>query len=421
MIFLQNARARLASVLEEIGRLKQSEFPYSHPLDALTLIENRFKEHQAALFDKTLEEAKEEKILNLCRQSLQELHKYVPILGFLLRATNIRNAFEMHGPLQRLAEKILGSDIKLIVSSEWEFSPFVYRAITGLGNFVLIGFPASESPNPLLSPIAAHELGHSVWERNDFAHQFDDEIKTGIFKEIVDNRWDDYSRFYPQYSKNDVQGANLFAPRTVLPAHTWAMLQIEEMFCDFLGLQIFAESYLYAFAHIASPGGSGQRSLRYPNIKRRISHLVDAAEKLNITAPEEYRRGFLQEREPDDPLTSLLVSVADTISASLAEKLIGLVQEVTHDRIHVRNAEIVEKIALSFREYVVPIKETTSLTDIVNAGWKCNMYKSLWEDVLQIKGREEEEFLKNRERVLCDIMLKSMEITEVYERLSRIS
>jgi len=78
----------------------------------------------------------------------------------------------------------MGAQTKLIVSSEWEFSPFVYRSITGFPGFVLIGLPATESSNPLVIPLAGHELGHSVWERNKLAGYFNSRIRQSILKEV---------------------------------------------------------------------------------------------------------------------------------------------------------------------------------------------------------------------------------------------
>jgi len=421
MLTLQNARARVVAVLEEIERLKQSEFPYDFPLDALNLLETRFRLHQGVLA-KTSDDSPTSAIRNVCRDSLRELHVYVPVLGFLLRATNVRNAFESHAAFQRLAKKLMGDDTKLIVSSEWEFSPFVYRAIAGLGGFVLIGLPAPESSNPLLLPLAGHELGHSIWEYSGLFSDYDKLISDGVLEDLIDNRWEDYSRLYPQYTKDEVQGTDMFAPSTIRPAYTWAMLQIEEMFCDFFGLRAFGESFLHAFAYLLSPGTSGQRSLAYPNIKRRVSYLALAASELGLSVPAAYESAFIQEIEPADPTTALLVSIADTVSASHVKDMIISVKEFADDKgIPETDGSKVASICESFAEWVVPIREPASLIDIVNAGWECYMNEHLWERVPQIIGTEEEDFAKNKERVLRDIMLKSMEIAEVYERLEKSS
>lgn len=420
MSILQDARARVTAVLQEIDRLKQGEFPYTHPRDALVLLETRFKWLQSVL-QKTSADMPKETVRNVCRDSLRELSVYLPILGFILRATNVRNAFEAHYPLQRLTYSVMGTDAKLIVSSEWEFSPFVYRASAGpLSGFVLIGLPAPESSNPLLIPLAGHELGHSIWEHKRYSTQYEKQIEKGISKELIDNKWRDYEALDKHYSKEEIESGDMFAQRSLRPAYTWALLQIEEMFCDFFGVRLFAESFLYAFAYLLSPGTSGQRSLRYPNITRRVSHIVRAAKVLGVDVEAEYESSFEKESEPDDPAAALLVSLADAVSASFVEELIELAKDFANKYdVPKKNLDRVKDISNSFRTCVVPIRKSESLVDIMNAGWECNMDEGLWKDVLQIKGIDKEDTGKNRHRILREIILKSMEIAEIYERLEK--
>ena len=154
------SRDRIKSVLDSIRQLKASEFPYSDSKDALCRIEQLF-ENTLQRLDAT--DADPEYIRQLCSISLRHLFIYVPKLGFILRSTNVRNAFETFGPVRDIARKALGPEIRLLLSSEWAFSPMVYHQIGALPGFVLIGLPASESSNPLLIPLCGHELGHAVW------------------------------------------------------------------------------------------------------------------------------------------------------------------------------------------------------------------------------------------------------------------
>lgn len=423
MSLLQDAQGRIAAVLDEIERLRQSEFPYTHPSDALSLLESIFRARQAVL-EKASPDLKEATLHNVCSQSLRESHVYVPILGFLLRATNVRNGFEAHGPLQRLAKKLMGTNTKLILSSEWEFSPFVYRAITGLRGFVLIGLPAPESSNPLLLPLAGHELGHAVWEHERMALKYDRKIWDGVLDALLENRWDAYAHLH-LHTKEDVERSrspDVFVGLTWRPAYTWALLQIEEMFSDFLGLRLFGESFLYAFAYLLSPGVSGQRSVGYPEIKRRVSHIVQAAKMMGVEVPVDYASTFDGETEPTDPTTSLLVGLADEVSASLEQELIQLAMELADTKqIPKKTKNTVEAIATAFRKWVVPARMSASLVDVLNAGWECNRDENLWNDIPQITGNKTEDFEKNRNRVLRDIMFKSMEVAEIHERLGGAS
>ena len=411
MSTIENGRKRIAAVLEEIDRLRQSEFPYPHPRDALELLGEWFKNLQSILEKAVL--VTPDVINNACSMSLYELVVYVPILGFILRSTNVRNAFETYAPLLRLARSLLGNETKLIVSSEWEFSPFVYRSITRLHGFVLIGLPAPELANPLLIPLAGHELGHSLWELEDLSSRFINKIRDGILHELTTKRWSEYSKLFPHFKEQDLTGNNLFARQTWMPAYTWALFQTEEIFCDFWGLELFAESYLHAFAYLVSPGITGQRSLVYPNITRRVSHLVNAAQAMSVSVPKGFASDFIPENEPSEHVTKLLVSVADDVSASLELDLIDLAKELALQKAAPkRNGDNVSGICDEFRRRVVPMSNKQYLTDITNAGWNCFLDPDLWKDFSQIRPGD-------RDRILKDLMLKSMEVTEVYERLEK--
>jgi len=410
-MMIDYSRKRVAGVLAEIDRLKQSEFPYTHPRDAMELLDKMFKNAQSVL--KKVSPTASASAYEACSNSLYLLYIYVPILGFLLRSTNVRNAFEAYAPLLRLARSIMGADTKLIVSSEWEFSPFVYRAITYLPGFVLIGLPAPESSNPLLVPLAGHELGHSVWETEGFSAKFKKQITDGILDELKNKRWNEYSSLYPQYKKSDFLDKPLLTRPTWTPAYTWALLQTEEMFCDFFGLRLFAESYFHAFAYLVSPCTSGQRPVQYPNITRRVTHLVEAAKIMHVDVPPEFESSFLTEAEPNEPATSLLVSIADQVSASLVTELIKLAQDFANEKaVPTRDSTQVLHIYDRFHKNIVPTSTPQSLVDILNAGWKCDLDPDFWANVPQIKPED-------WNRILGDLILKSMEISEVHKRLEK--
>ncbi len=408
---INHARKRVATVLEEIDRLKQSEFPYKHSSDALDLLAEIFKEHQRKL-ERISQDISPDTTDTACSNSLRELINYVPILGFILRSTNVRNAFEVYAPLLRLARSIIRDDTKLIVSSEWVFYPVVYLAKGVLNGFVLVGLPAPESANPLLIPLAGHELGHSVWETNKFETSFKDKIVDGVLKELKENRWGEYTLLYPQYKKDELTNNDLFTTGTWQPAYTWALLQAEEIFCDFFGLRLFAESYLHAFAYLLSPGVPGEHSIRYPMLKRRVSHLVDAARRMEVIVPPGFdEAGYVTETYPDEPSTRLLVSIADAVSASLTLDMENLVKDYANQKtVPMRDTDKVAQICYDFRKKISPTSNQRSLTDLLNASWICSLDPDLWKDVPQIKPEE-------KDRVLKDLMLKSMEVSEVYELL----
>src|SRR5258708_1445850 len=177
---LECARARIRSVLATIRSLKQGEFPTTDAQFALDALKQLFDEDLTVLC--SLDESNNPGVVKqACSTSLGHVFSFMPFLGFILRSTNVRNSFELYRPLLQLAKTLLvqgsapgeSQDPRLILSSEWDYCPYTYTEMdddTGrdyLQNFVLIGLPASEAENPLLVPLAGHELGHSVWRRRN--------------------------------------------------------------------------------------------------------------------------------------------------------------------------------------------------------------------------------------------------------------
>lgn len=410
---LETAKKRLNAVIQEIERLLQSDFPYADSRDALELLCHLFQE-RLALLEKVSPDAPADVVEVACSTSLVSLNIYVPILGFILRSTNIRNAFELYPPLLRLARKVLRDDTKLVVSSEWEYSPYVYLPIKDLPGFVLIGFPAPESANPLVVPLAGHELGHSVWALEDLSRRFQKRIEESVLKELTENRWKEYSKLY-QYSKDDVLGGDLLARETWVSAFSWCSLQVEEIFCDCFGLRLFAEAYARAFLYLLGPGSAGKRSLRYPNLRERAKLMVQAASTMQVAVQDNFASEFMHETEPSEPTTRLLISVADTVARSVAPDICALAGEWADKRkVPKRNTDRVDAICHALGR-IAPVTTQESTVDLLNAGWQCAIGPELWKDVPQITEA------KDKDRILKDLVLKSMEVTEVLLRCGATS
>lgn len=409
MSVLDDARSRIRAALQEVERLKQSEFPYDHSRKALDRVEDVFRKYQTTSLDKLHEGSDVVVRNNACSYSIDLLFLYLPILGFILRSTNVRNAFETWSPLLRLARRILSNpSTKLLLSSEWDYSPFVFSRIKELPEFVLIGLPASESANPLLVPLAGHELGHSLWAHEGVELLVEDAIAAEVVKGIRERHWDLYHKMFPQYDQASLE-SNVIARATWMPAHTWGMLQAEEIFCDILGLILFDRAYLHAFAYLISPRAPGERSVGYPNLQRRVEHLIDAAADLGVELPPDYADRFEDMDEPTDPGTALLVTLADEASRSVFPQLLQLARRLMDERSVPRIspdrvAEITEWIGT-----LVPANGNQSLVDILNAAWDLRLKPDLWIDAKQIPADEREEVLK-------EIVLKSFEVQEIEER-----
>src|SRR5271166_63597 len=138
------ARHKLRAFLREIDGLLTSEFP--HP-DGREALEQLYAHYDGRL--KRAERARPSSSIadRHLAQVNESVSLHTDVLGFILRSTNVRNAFEVYVPLRRLIQQIIGKDARLITSSEWKFIPFTYpMTLDELPNYVLVGSPAGNVP-----------------------------------------------------------------------------------------------------------------------------------------------------------------------------------------------------------------------------------------------------------------------------------
>jgi hypothetical protein len=237
-------RRRIDTFIEEIHRLRECEFPYPDSQRLLTQVLGTFSELKRDLLrvggkvDETLEESG--------NSSLALLYKYLPLLGFIVRSTDVRSAFEVFGPLRRIARDLLEPGVKeperktrLLLSSEWDYAP-QFRHDKMMRDYVIIGLPAHEAANPLLLPLCGHELGHALWIRRELEPVYKRILDDNIMA-LVRNRWSDCQARFPQFKEMSSPDAqNLQYPTIFNTVATWATKQAEESFCDFVGLRLFA-------------------------------------------------------------------------------------------------------------------------------------------------------------------------------------
>ena len=236
MSALEFSKARLLGVLDEIRELKEGEFSYSHSKEALEQLETHFQKRLDDL--NSLPPGKDPSIVSqLCADALFDIFNNMHLLGFILRSTNVRNAFEVYGPILRVAKHIIGSDTQLLLSSEWEFSPFTFTALDLLPKFVLIGIPASESENPLILPLAGHELGHTLWNVNQLQKTFESKVEDALL-DVLATRLPELLGLAPNTvkttdTKTDLD-QNIFVKKYIaLPVQS-ALRQVQDIFATLL-------------------------------------------------------------------------------------------------------------------------------------------------------------------------------------------
>ena len=410
---LQSVRAQVEAVLAEIERLKGSEFPYLNSEEALNELHDLFSDHLSFLSHQSSDQST---IDLACNAAFASVRDSLDILGFILRSTNVRNAFEVYGPLLRLARKILGSETKLLISSEWYFSPSTYIGYQALPGFVLIGLPATESSNPFLVPLAGHELGHSVWNEFDCGILIRQRIEDKIIKEIK-NRWPEYSAIFHEYEdKQDDLNADFWMQQTWKPAWVWAMRQAEELFCDFVGLRIFGEAYLYAFAYLLAPWKKGERQCYYPNMLARANALAKTAKVYGLKPPDDYTRMFQDLDEPQEVQrqTRFLLSIADSARQEVSDSLANVADnKILEAEIPLRSMDEVNRCKKAFK-LMIPVQQTgqsvEGLANILNAAWKA------WKTPDFFGVREYDEW---KHANLKELVLKSIEVFEIEFRIAK--
>jgi hypothetical protein len=407
VIYVEYARQRYDAAILEIERLKQSEFPYSHIREALIQLEGVFRKQRDQL-DKLTGRSTPAIAKNACSQSLAYLFIYTPYLGFILRATNVRNAFELYAPVMRLARKLLGDKTKLLLSSEWGYSPFVYLPTNDLPDCVLIGIPAFESANPLLVSLAGHELGHNVWSSEDLGGKVDINLRNEVLSAIRGPNWSDFQNCFPHATPHNLT-TDMFVQQAWLPAHAFAKRQLEEVFCDMMGLRLFAEAYLHAFAYLLSPCLPGERTPFYPSIATRVKYMLNAAPRLGVSPPAGFSDLFEVGPAPPSTVTGLLISIADSAVLPLVDTVVCEARNFADSKgVPMRSADEIKRVLCDWR-MVMPTDGTVALADLVNAGWILFHDGDLWKDVPQIRPQD-------RTRILHDLILKSCEVAEFSER-----
>jgi hypothetical protein len=414
MDVLASSIAKLRSTIRLTEELAVGDFPHNHAKDALLHIGRIFKTGLQQL--ESLSPSTDAAVVRaLAAAQSKKIFQLFPLLGFLLRSTDVRNSFEIHGPFLRIVRQLLGPDSKLVISSEWDFSPFTFLPPTeyGLTDTVLIGGPASEASNVLVVPLAGHELGHNVWAKQKRRDQLGPELWAEIHGHISTTRWTEFKRHFPGIAK-PADLSDLLGTQTWAPAWNWAIRQCEEIFCDFIGLSIFRESFLHAASYLLAPGLPTRRNPDYPASQQRANYHAQAAAQWGISVPSDYINRFDDEQFPSQQPLKILLELADYGTSRLAPKLIAEAElAVRNSGVTYASSAEIEKIRRCFAQ-CVPTQNSPNLPAIINAAWSyylsgMNEWKSMYPDLADSPQRLLE--------LLSDLVLKTAEVFEIEQRL----
>ena len=402
---------------------------------------------------------------------MEDMTILMPLVGAAVRSTEAEIAFEFVWPVRNLVCKLLRSvftqaagrssgsgmtEVRLILTSDWQYGARHYPDPTKGRpvSFVFIGLPASEMENPLLIPLAGHEIGHAVWSAGEFAKQeVIDCYKTAI--ELLRSHFPNYKDMFLPRTPSSFGAVDRNAYPEFYGGQYWitslclAVRQAEEIFCDSLGLRLFGNAYLHAFAYVASPQPGKERPPNYPDVKLRASHLCEAAAKWGIAPPDRYMDLFREQSvgfsydartkalirlvsdtckdlQPEnkgqmdligdagkdlDPQAQarfkLISDTSSALAASLADKASDVAYQAGIPAPAV-DAEEQNRICDAY-DRLVPYPAARSFTDLLNAAWNVYLHPDKWLESVRgrIKKSDDTEAI---ERVLKDIVLKNIEI-----------
>lgn len=407
---IDHTRSKIDGLLRTVDGLSAVDFPFADATKLLSIVAEEFNSLRSDLpLDPTAADPGVAK--TLCRRALESIQNYLPVLGFISRSSDLEAPVELHGPLLRLTRRAIQSDALLVIFSEWNYSPFTFLfpelAKRGV---VLVGMPRSESHNPLIAPLAGHELGHNIWQREGLGASYYSAASKIIVDEMKAN-WERWKRLLGL--ENPEQLSDLMGSRYWEMPLTWAVRQCEETFCDLIGLLLFREAYLYAFQYLLAPGDAVRRAFHYPELSDRSKILLEAAKKVGIKVSDEYPEYFDKASLESDELVSQYVSLADTARERLMPDLLEAARKLVEERkLSAYSEAEVEKAKLAL-DKAVPATGSAGIENILIAAWEhaLDLTTFLGKGLPSVKESE-------KEVVLHELVLKSFEVFEVEQRLA---
>jgi len=337
-----------------------------------------------------------------------QIERMLDLLGFVLRSTSPRLGFEVCVPLEKLAQKLLGSEKLLVLSSEWQlYSPFIKSRSYGrldpsLRDFVFIGFPATESANPLLLPLAGHEFGHPLWqmqaEREGSIPRTIEERVTAKVLELALN------------NQNPSSGES-------------ARVRLQECFCDALGVRIFGPAFCYAAAYLLGNRVEHGVPWTYLPLPRRVEFLEKSIKRLGTPSRPGWSRLF-QDGDPRFNFPErgaesqrLLSAKIDDIVFAQADEIIDFAgSHCSECNLPVVSDAEIRKVKVNF-ERMAPAPHPASLAAILNAAWDCRT--EVWPPHKEASKVETDEERKSLS-VLREVVLKTTQMLEYNELTASI-
>lgn len=443
---------RLYAVERELNSLCQSEFPYkSSELFAKELLDST--RQLIARLESPKNPMKGTKATLAAQTTIKYLSLIIPHMGIILRSSNARNAFELYAPLQEMATALMraakdDAPPMVVLSSEWDYSPIYYPTTHYHTGYVLLGIPAPESSNPLILPLAGHEMGHACWLRLGLRAEFEEALKRALYPILLDN-WDTLTLVYHELAKRSKPELtellkDISFAGEVEEVFEAAWNQAEEAFCDILATRIFGSTYIKAFAYLLSSALREQAGKLYPGSRLRLELMAMTCNELKVSLDSPYmlafpglqynlqatfKKGYVAKESLNKVLDTegslaFVYCVAESAVAAIASDLFKRADEL------VTNAGLApakEKVVSQTRKWFanqVPSPGPCSLSEVMEAAWlEYEAYRSTRDKALaSVKSRKQTNKVQadylERMRTLKEVVLKTLEVREVHAMLS---
>lgn len=396
MSLYHSTKYKLTKFQRNVESLLDGDFPFEANKAALKALHQVF-----SVFEEQLDSAHDindpTTLSSIARAINIGILKALPIIGFILRSTNVRNAFELLHPLQAIARAVLRGNPRLILSSEWDYLPFAYpQSFEYLPTFVLIGFPASEAASALLMPLAGHELGHAVWKNRG--------IGSSLQSTLQSNCRTHYSSKVSEFTDSirNIEDA-------ISESSVYAGFQAEELFSDMFAYAIFGSGYLRAFSYILAPG-TGVSDAKYPTNQTRVNTIRRFATAEGIKLTEFRTLGFSPDARPGLPDHQLLISAAEAAVADITEELWSITLQIVSEASLIRPKPVRARHQLKNYRIGIPSQKTECIGDVIVAGWQ------RYDEIVRQKAAPKITLSKLDE--LNEIILKTLEVFEFRQRIA---
>lgn len=401
--------AKVNKLIDQCRILAVEEFPYSDSqaaLGALRAQSERLR-HQASDFSSWSDGMQK----HFSLQVNYKLESISWILGIIARSNSMRNSFELYSNFKDICKKLIDQDVHLILSSEWNYTPFTYPMnLQELPEFIIIGLPAPESNNVLVFPVAGHEVGHSIWLKGELTEKY----SPYVYQEVSNFSQRSSSSILSIFPKSgDKNQDDLFSKQMteqfISDATSSCLRQLEEVFCDFVGLRIFGEGYLQAFRYLIAPGGGG-RSLEYPPIKERARLLDRYGDHLGFKVPG-YVDEFMDGHDSrSNPYEVLVLRAADAVRDKFVDEMYSCAERRVGEAGIATPLEEEAKLSLQYFSEGMPTDKVEATGSLITAAWRLYLDES------------RRHLLKGNQSAIgyvSDLVLKSVESSEFKMEMKR--